>query len=90
VASHETLAAEARRIALEWVETGAARRFRGGSQREELKTVNASESIALADAFLSSPFLRAQLGFLLRKRKWAPAAMFLLMLISRPAWSRLL
>ena len=90
VASHETLGAEARRIALEWIETGAARSFRGGSSREELKAVNASESIALADAFLSTPFLRAQLRFLLGKRKWAPAAMFLLMLLSRPVWSRLL
>ena len=90
VAAHETLGAEARRIALEWIETGAVRSFRGGSRREELKAVNASESIALADAFLSTPFLRAQLSFLLRKRKWAPAAMFLLMLVSRPVWSRLL
>lgn len=90
VAPHEKLAGEARRIALEWISVNAERRFRGGSGREELKAVNASESIAVADAFLGAPFIRAQLRFLWRKRKWAPAAMFLAMLVTRPLWSRLL
>ena len=89
-APHGELAQQARRIALEWVEKGAQRGFRGGSSRDELKAVNASESVALADAFLSAPFIRAQLRFLWRKKKWGPAAMFLAMLIARPFWSRLL
>ncbi len=88
--THGKLAQEARRIALEWVRTGAERSYRGGSSRDELKAVNASESIALADAFLSTPFIRAQLRFLWRKKKWGPAAMFLAMLVTRPFWSRLL
>jgi len=87
---HESLASEAHRIALEWIAQGASRRFRGGSGREELKAVNASESIALADAFLAAPFIRAQLRFLWRKGKWGPAAMFLAMLLTRPVWSRML
>ncbi|MGA9573375.1 MAG: enoyl-CoA hydratase/isomerase family protein [Lysobacterales bacterium] len=90
VAPHEMLAQEARRIALEWVKSDASRSFRGGSELDELKAVNASESIALGDAFLDTPFIRGQLRFLLRKRKWGPATMFLAMLISRPIWSRLL
>jgi len=90
VASHEQLGEEARRIAQEWIASGAARSFRGGSGRDELKAVNARESIALADAFLSAAFIKAQFKFLWSKKKWGPAAMFLTLLISRPLWSRLL
>jgi enoyl-CoA hydratase/carnithine racemase len=90
IVPHENLLLEASRMAREWVGAGAERSFRGGSSRAELKAVNASESIALADAFLSAPFIHAQFRFLWRKRKWGPAAMFLTMLITRPFWSRLL
>lgn len=89
-APHEKLSSEARRIALEWVANDAKRRFRGGSHREELKAVNASESIALADAFLGAAFIRGQFHFLRKKKKWGPAAMFFAMWITRPLWSRLL
>jgi enoyl-CoA hydratase/carnithine racemase len=87
---HERLMEEAQRIAREWIETGARRSYRGGSTRKELKAVNARESIALADAFLSAPFIRHQFRFLWSKKKWGPAAMFLSLLVSRPAWARLL
>jgi peroxisomal 3,2-trans-enoyl-CoA isomerase len=87
---HDKLGEEAQRIAQEWITTGAGRRFRGGSTREELKAANARESIDLADAFLSAPFIKAQFVFLKSKKKWGPAAMFLAMLISRPLWSRFL
>jgi peroxisomal 3,2-trans-enoyl-CoA isomerase len=87
---HGQLADEAQRIAREWINTGAQRSFRGGSGRDELKAVNARESVDLADAFLGAPFIKAQFKFLSSKKKWGPAAMFLAMLISRPVWSRLL
>jgi len=90
VAPHDKLMEEARRIAQEWVASSATRKFRGGSEREELKTVNARESQALADAFLSPPFIRAQFNFLRSKKKWGPAFMFLTLLITRPLWSRFL
>jgi len=90
VVPHDKLGQEARRIAREWVADGATRSFRGGSKRDELKAVNAGESVELADAFLSAPFIKAQYAFLRRKKKWGPAAMFLAMLITRPLWSRLL
>ena len=90
VVPHDKLAEESHKIAQEWIATGAVRSFRGGSGRDELKAVNASESVDLADAFLSAPFIRAQLAFLWRKKKLGPAAMFLTMLISRPLWSRFL
>jgi len=87
---HDKLGQEARRIAREWIASGAERSFRGGSGRDELKAINAAESVELADAFLSAPFIKAQFAFLRRKKKWGPAAMFLTMLITRPLWSRLL
>ena len=90
ISPHDKLIEEAQRIARKWISSGVARSFRGGSSRDELKAVNARESRALADAFLSAPFIRAQFRFLWSKKKWGPAAMFLTMLISRPLWSRLL
>jgi len=90
VAPHDKLLEEARRIAQKWIDAGATRSFLGDSSRDELKAVNASESRALADAFLGSRFIQAQFRFLLNKKKWGPAAMFFSMLILRPLWSRLL
>lgn len=88
VVPHEELHQEARKIALDWVNRGVERSFRGGSTREELKAVNAAESVELATAFLGAPFIRAQFRFLKTKKKWGPALMFLLLLVSRPLWSR--
>ena len=90
VVPHDRLLEEAHRVAREWIGSQASRAFRGGSTRDELKAVNASESQALADAFLSTPFIKAQFKFLWGKKKWGPATMFLTMLISRPLWSRFL
>jgi len=90
IAAHDSLLQEAQRIAREWVTSGAQRSYRGGSGRDELKAVNARESVELADAFLSAPFIRGQLRFLWRKKKWGPATMFLAMLVTRPLWSLLL
>jgi enoyl-CoA hydratase/carnithine racemase len=90
VVPHDELGSEARRIARNWIDSGVERSFRAGSSRDELKAVNARESVALADAFLSTPFLRAQFRFLRSRKKWGPAAMFLVMLLTRPLWSRLL
>ena len=90
VVPHGNLAQETRRIAQDWIASGATRGFRGGSERVELKAINASESEKLADAFLAAPFIKAQFKFLRSKKKWGPAAIFLTMLITRPIWSRML
>jgi len=90
VAPHESLLEEAQKIAEGWVEAGAVRGFRAGSTREELKAVNAKESVAVADAFLSTPFLDGQIRFLWKKKKRRPALMFLALRVTRPAWSLLL
>ena len=87
VVPHDQLMTKAQKIAREWVATGATRSIRGGSERDELKVVNATESKQLATAFLSSPFIAAQFRFLWRKKKWGPALTFLMMLITRPLWA---
>lgn len=90
VVPHEKLQARAHEIAQEWVSKGVKRQFRGGSNLGELKAVNAHESVELADAFLGKDFLKAQFKFLSSKKKWGPASMFLLMLVLRPIWSRMI
>ena len=57
---------------------------------EELKAVNAAESRALAEAFLSRPFLEAQYEFLKSKGKDKPASLFRVLSLLHPIWSRLL
>lgn len=90
VVPHEELLSRAQSLAESWVEAGATRTYRGGFSRAELKAVNASESEVLADAFLSTPFLKAQFEFLWRKKKRRNAAMFLGLWLSHPLWSKLL
>lgn len=90
VVAHHMLATEAQRIADEWVASAATRSFRAGGTVDELKAVNMRESAVLADAFLGTAFLKGQLRFLWRKKKWGPAMMFLTLLLSRPLWIRLL
>lgn len=84
------LAEEAQRLAETWVREGKPRSFRAGATRDELKGINARESVALATAFLSPPFLKGQLKFLMSKKKHGPALMFLSLLVTRPLWSRML
>ena len=90
VVPHDTLLEEAQRIAEEWVEDGTERSYRGGMSRDELKAVNARESVEVATAFLSPPFLSGQFRFLWSKGKRGPAMMFWMLRMSHPLWSRLL
>jgi len=90
VVAHDRLLEEAQRIAEGWIAEGATRSFRGGFTLDELKAVNAAESVRVADAFLDVPFLRGQYKFLWRKKKHLPAAFFFTLRVLRPLWSRLL
>ncbi|RLB50465.1 MAG: enoyl-CoA hydratase/isomerase family protein, partial [Deltaproteobacteria bacterium] len=90
VVPHDRLLEEAQRIAEGWIAEEAKRSYRGGFTQDELKTVNAAESVRVADAFLDVPFLRAQYKFLWRKKKRVPAALFFALCTLRPLWSRLL
>ncbi len=87
VVPHETLLAEAQDWAEEWIASGAQRRFRGGLTLQQLKAINAQESVAVADAFLGGPFLWRQFRFLWRKKKWVPAVIFFCVGVTRPLWA---
>ncbi len=88
VVPHETLLEAAHSLAVARIAGG--RTFRAGSTREELKAVNARESIALAGAFLSAPFIKGQMKFLWSKKKRGPAAMFAGLWLTSPLWRLLL
>lgn len=90
VVPHETLLEDAHKIARQWIEDGKERSFPAGMTRDELKAVNARESVQIADAFLGAAFLKNQFEFLWSKNKKGPALMFLALLLTRPLWSKLL
>lgn len=90
VVPHEELMVEAQRIAKGWVDAGASRTYPLGMSRAELEEVNVRESVEVATAFLSPPFLMGQYRFLRRKKKRPLAAMFLSLRLTHPLWSRLL
>lgn len=79
-----------RATALARARIAGGRTFRGGFTRERLKAVNARESIELANAFLSPPFLKGQMKFLWSKKKRQPAALFAALWATSPAWRLLL
>ena len=90
VVPQDKLLDEAQKIAKGWVEGGVKREFLAGSQLEELRSVNASESLELADAFLDAAFLREQSRFLWSKKKRGPSAMFFSLWLLRPIWGKLI
>jgi len=90
VVEHSRLASRAQEIAETWVEQGRKRQIPAGGKVDEYKRVNYEESIRLADAFLSVPFLQAQYKFLRSKGKNSNAAIFWIIKTSRPLWSKLL
>ena len=90
VVEHEQLLERAQAIASEWVASGKKRAYPANTSRQELHAINAKESSALAGAFLSARFLKGQYEFLLSRKKYAPAATFLLLFLTRPVWSLLL
>lgn len=90
VAKHEELLSAAGDIAQEWIAQGKVRDVIERGTREELKMVNAKESVQLADAFLGEAFLRAQETFLKSKGKDDQARVFSILLALRPLWSKLL
>lgn len=90
VVPHESLMTEAMAIAKGWVEEGRGRIFRGGATLEELKAVNAKESIALASAFLHPRFLEGRFRFFWGKKKRKTAMMFLALRATHPIWGLML
>ena len=89
-AQHDELLEKAQSICEGWIADGATRSYRAGATRDDLKAINARESVELADCFLSTPFLKGQFKFLWNKKKRGPAMMFFSLWATRPAWSFLL
>lgn len=89
VVPHDRLIREAEIVARRWIAEGRRRTYPANFSREALLEINARESLALAHAFLSPPFLMGQHRFLWRKKKYAPALTFLALRATHPLWSRL-
>ena len=90
IAPHEALHERAQALAETWVREGATRSFRTDETIDALKLINDQESIAVADALLSSRFMMAQTRFLWSRKKRGPAMMFLALRLTRFMWARLL
>jgi len=90
VVGHSELQARAQQVAELWVEQGRQRSIPGGAAVQEYKAVNARESAALAEAFVSTAFLSGQLQQLRRKGRHRSLAGLVLraMLLTRPVWAR--
>merc|ERR1712130_289999 len=84
----EKLIERAQELGEQWIREDRPRILRGGSTVEELKAVNAEESAALAQAFVSNAFLEAQLAGLKRKGRENTLAGRILrvMILTRPVW----
>lgn len=87
---HDELLDEAHAIAVDWVESGRKRTFKADMTLEELRAINKRESEELAYAFLGADFLQGQFEFLWSRGKRGPALVFKALLVTRPAWARLL
>jgi len=90
VVPHDRLMQRAQEIAESWAAADKQKEIPGGGSVQHYKQVNADESVQLADAFLSSPFLYAQYKFLMSKGKTSNALMFWVLKNTRPLWSKLL
>jgi len=90
VVPHDKLGQEAHIIAKNWASSDAERSFRAGSEREQLKAINEQESEVLSRTFFGTAFIKSQIKFLKRKKKYGMVAIFLIVLLLRPLWSLLL
>lgn len=87
--SAETMMLAAQAEGEKWILAGHVRSLIADGSLSELRAVNAKESIALANAFLAPPFLNAQITFLFKKGKYAAAAVFFILRVTRPVWKML-
>merc|ERR1712215_211448 len=73
---HEDLMREAQALAELWKDSGKKRKMIDGGDREEYSALNALESIAVADAFLSYRFLNTQFLNSKKRGKLKSSAVF--------------
>jgi enoyl-CoA hydratase/carnithine racemase len=86
----EQLLNRAQELASSWVAEGRGRVFKAQMTADELKRINAEESVRIADGFLSPAFMMNQYRFLKARNKTGPALTFLALRLTRPVWSLLL
>lgn len=86
----DLLMERAQELGEKWVKEGRLRTIRGGTKVDELKAVNAAESLGLAQAFVSEKFLMTQLDHLKSKGKGLslPGLLLRVMLVTRSLWIR--
>lgn len=89
VASPDQLQAQAQKVAEEWVSQNLPRTAVKLGTLEKLLSVNAEESIALANAILDYPFMYNQAKFAYDKGKYAPWLLFKVLAGTKPIWSKL-
>ncbi len=90
LAPHDALLDQAQSLAEGWIAEGRPRTHRGNATLDELREINARESIEVANTLLGSPFLHNQFKFLWSRKKRGPALTFLALKASRPLWKLLL
>ena len=90
VVEHDMLMQAAQAVAEEWVVKHKTRKMIGGGSKDEYSELNAKESVAVADAFLSYQFLNAQFSFLWGKGKLSNAFIFWILKTLRPLWIKVL
>ena len=90
VVAHDALLKEAQTLAEQWIAEGRVRTYRGDASAEELREVNARESVEVATSFLSAPFLGGQYEFLWSRKKRGPALMFFALKKTRFVWKHFL
>jgi enoyl-CoA hydratase/carnithine racemase len=91
VVPHDQLLLAAQRTAEGWIDANKTRSIGGVLPADEatikaLKTVNLTESLALAQSFFGVPFLQNQEEFMARKGKSKIAWVFKLARWLRPVW----
>jgi len=89
VVPSEELMEKSQQMAEQWISEGKTRWMLNKGSAEEYRNVNSKESIDLADAFLSPAFMEGQFKFCRSKGKNAQAAVFLILKMLHPLWSRL-
>ena len=90
VVEHNKLMETAQVVAEKWVVEHKKREMMGGGSKEEYSEMNAKESVAVADAFLSHKFLHAQYEMLWERGKLRNAFIFWIFKSLRPLWIQLL
>ena len=86
---NEALLEEAVAMAKEWAAQGRVRSLVREGLQTRLSDVNRRESVALARAFMSPPFMAAMHEFHTAKGNLGVARVFWLLMNTKPLWSRL-